>query len=194
MECAYDNLKTIFKLANRDLINLDKDLFETNVSERTLCGALMLRLLERLKQTIYSSYYVDVEYNRNRGGKLKTLVKTVQRPKLDIIKINCDLIVHSRGKCVEQDNLIAIEMKKSNRSKSDKDKDRERLRCLTKDSFDDMWSFDGKSLPEHVCRYIIGVYYEINYTKRQIEIEYYYKGKLKSTEIMKFELKNENKD
>ena len=126
MECAYDNLKTIFKLANRDLINLDKDLFETNVSERTLCGALMLRLHERLKQTIYSSYYVDVEYNRNRGGKLKTLVKTVQRPKLDIIKINCDLIVHSRGKCVEQDNLIAIEMKKSNRSKSDKDKDRER--------------------------------------------------------------------
>ena len=38
MECAYDNLKTIFKLANEDLINLDKDLFETNVSERTLCG------------------------------------------------------------------------------------------------------------------------------------------------------------
>lgn len=26
---------------------------------------------------------------------------------------------------------------------------------------DDIWSFDGKALPEHVCRYILGVYYEI---------------------------------
>ncbi len=36
MKCAYNNLKTIFKLANRDLINLDKDLFEIKISERTL--------------------------------------------------------------------------------------------------------------------------------------------------------------
>lgn len=186
MECVYDDLKIIFKHANSDLINLDKDLFETKVSERTLCGALMLHLHERLKQTIYSSYYVDVEYNRNRGRKLKTFVKTVQGPNFDIIKINCDLIVHSRGKCIEQDNLIVIEMKKSNRLKKDKNNDKERLKCLTKDSFDDVWSFDGKSLPEHVCRYIIGIYYEINYNKGQIELEYYYKGELESIEIMIF--------
>ena len=186
MECAYDDLKKIFKLANSDLIDLDKALFETKVSERTLCGALMLHLHERLKHTIYSNYYVDVEYNRNKSGKLKTIVKTIRGPELNIIKINCDLIVHSRGECLEQDNLIAIEMKKSKRSKTSKDNDKERLRCLTKDSFDDVWAFDGKSLPEHVCRYIIGIYYEINYNKRQIELEYYYKGKLKSAEIVIF--------
>ena len=48
MDCVYDDLKIIFKHANSDLINLDKDLFETKVSERTLCGALMLHLHERL--------------------------------------------------------------------------------------------------------------------------------------------------
>ncbi len=186
MKCLYNDLKKLFKLANVDLINLDKDLFDTEVSERTLCGALMLHLHKRIKQTIYSNYHVDVEYNRNKGGSLKTIAKTVQGPNFDIIKINCDLIVHSRGKCIEQDNLIAIEMKKSTRSKNDKDNDRERLKCLTKDSFDDVWAFDGKSLPEHVCRYIIGVYYEINYNKRKIELEYYYKGELESTEIVIF--------
>lgn len=182
MRRMYKDLKKIFSLANGDLISIDKDLLEINVSERTLCGALMLHLHERLKQTIYSAYYVDVEYNRNKGGKLKTIAKTIQGPEFDVIRINCDLIVHSRGKYVDQDNLIAIEMKKSTRSNSDKEKDRIRLKCLTKDSFDDIWSFDGKSLPEHVCRYIIGIYYEINYDKRLITLEYYYKGKLESFE------------
>lgn len=146
----------------------------------------MLRLHERLKQTIYNNYYVDVEYNRNKSGKLKTIVKTIKGQKLNIIRINCDLIVHSRGECLEQDNLIAIEMKKSKRSKTSKENDKDRLKCLTKDSFDDVWTFDGKSLPEHVCRYIIGIYYEINYNKRQIKLEYYYKGKLESIEIATF--------
>ena len=186
MKSLYNDMKKLFKLANSDLINFDKDLFDTKVSERTLCGALMLHLHERKKQTSYSNYYVDVEYNRNKNGSLKTIVKTIQGPKSNIIKINCDLIVHSRGECIEQDNLIAIEMKKSDRPKKDKDSNSERLKCLTKDSFDDTWTFDGKSLPDHVCRYIIGIYYEINYDKRQIELEYYCKGKLKSTETLKF--------
>lgn len=186
MRCMYNDLKEIFNLANHDLINLDNSLLEIDVSERTLCGALMLHLYERLKQTIYSDYFVDVEYNRNKGGRLKTIAKTIHSPEFDIIKINCDLIVHSRGKYVEQDNLIAIEMKKSRRPRLEKEKDRDRLKCLTKDSFDDIWSFDGKSLPEHVCRYIIGIYYEINHDKRQILLEYYYKGKLESYESITY--------
>lgn len=110
-------IKKIFKLSNADLINLDKDLFDTEVSERTLCGALMLHLHERIKQTIYCNYHVDVEYNRNKGRTLKTIAKTVHGTKFDIIKINCDLIVHSRGELIEQDNLIAIEMKKKYKTK-----------------------------------------------------------------------------
>ena len=72
--------------------------------------------------------------------------------------------MHSRGNHIEQDNLIAIEMKKSNASEEEKQKDKDRLKALTKDSFDDVWSFDGTTLPEHVCRYLIGIYYEINFS------------------------------
>lgn len=97
---------------------------------------------------------------------------------LNPINIQCDLILHSRGHHPEQDNLIAIEMKKSTRSAVDKTKDRNRLRALTKDSFDDVWSFNGKTLPEHVCRYVLGVYYEINYARKTILIKYYSKGNI----------------
>ena len=41
------------------------------------------------------------------------------------------------------------EMKKSNGSRSGKEKDRERLRALTRQSYDDIWSFNGKYLPEY---------------------------------------------
>ena len=74
-------------------------------------------------------------------------------------------------------NLLALEMKKSYRSKKEKDADRNRLECLTKDSFNHEWSFDGTEPPEHVCRYAIGIYYEIDFDKNTISIEYYRKGK-----------------
>lgn len=79
---------------------------------------------------------------------------------------------------IEQDNLIAIEMKKSNAPEEEKQNDKDRLKALTKDSFDDIWSFDGTTLPEHVCRYTIGIYYEINFSKRKIVLEYYKQGEL----------------
>ena len=84
--------------------------------------------------------------------------------------------MHSRGENINQDNLIAIEMKKSNRPHKEKEEDSMRLMALTKDSYDDIWSFDGKTLPEHVCRYELGIYYEINHSQRCIDIEYYSKG------------------
>ena len=74
--------------------------------------------------------------------------------------------MHGNVKHIEQDNLISVEMKKSNNSIDEKLKDRERLKALTRDSFDDVWSFDGTTLPEHVCRYIIGIYYEINFRQK----------------------------
>lgn len=124
----------------------------------------------------YAGYYTDVEYNRNRGG-IKTIRKTIRGQHEEIITINCDLILHSRGGNVEQDNLIAIEMKKSTRRPEEKQADRERLMALTKDSFDDVWAWNH-NLPEHVCRYTLGVYYEINYRRREIEVEYYHRGEL----------------
>ncbi|WP_456290039.1 hypothetical protein M1D70_12915 [Paenibacillus sp. AK002] len=166
----------IFEKANRNFLQSDIELLDSKVSERTLCGALMIHLHEMIKKSEFAEYKVDVEYNRNRNGKVKTHVKTIHGPNDIVVKINCDLIVHSRGNNINQDNLIAIEMKKSNRKQEEKDNDRSRLIALTKDSYDDIWSFDGKTLPEHVCRYVLGVYYEVNYKERVILIEYYKTG------------------
>lgn len=107
-------------------------------------------------------------------------------PEMKIIKVTCDLIIHSRGKHPEQDNLIAIEMKKSTRPLAEKIKDKDRLIALTKDTYDDVWSYDGVTLPEHVCGYAIGIYYEINYQTAQIYLEYYQRGECVDTKIMSF--------
>lgn len=37
------------------------------------------------------------------------------------------------------------------------------------------------TLPEYVCRYVLGVYYEIVSSKRKILIEYYRQGYLEDT-------------
>lgn len=81
-------------------------------------------------------------------------------------------------------------MKKSTNRNSEKIKDKNRLIALTKDTFDNVWSFDGTSLPEHVCRYKLGVYYEVNISRREVYVEYYKKGELSSTKI--FELKSQS--
>lgn len=135
---------------------------------------------------LYQGYYTDVEYNRNKGGKLKNIKKTVQGVNETVVTINCDLILHSRGQYIEQDNLIAIEMKKSSRPRASKAADRERLIALTKDSYDNVWSFDGHTLPEYVCRYVLGVYYEIKYSERKILLEYYHRGFLERTTFLHY--------
>lgn len=183
---TYDEITGLFERANQALLTADQNLFASQVSERTLCGALMLRLYDLIRQDpSYKGYHADVEYNRNRGG-IKTIRKTILNLDEKVVSINCDLILHSRGVCVEQDNLLAVEMKKSTRRAAEKNKDRERLIALTKDSFDDIWTWNGKNLPEHVCRYVLGVYYEINYRRKKILIEYYRQGKKADSYTMNF--------
>jgi hypothetical protein len=163
----------IFEKANKYFLKEQRDFILSGVSERSMCGQLMLYLHEIRKETNLSSYFVDVEYNRNEGGKIKTIKNSEER----ILTITCDIILHSRGAIVEQDNLIAIEMKKSTQLTKDKNDDRERLMTLTKDTYDDTWSYDGKTLPQHVCGYKLGIFYEINISSKYINIEYYKKGK-----------------
>lgn len=176
MKKQIKELEKIFEKANKLFIRKNAMLFETRVSERTLCGALMIELHEVLKGTKFSDYFVDVEYNRNIGGKIKTLKKTIQGMDEQIVTINCDLIVHSRGQNFLCDNLIALEMKKSTGRKGDKDKDRNRLECLTKNPEQNVWSYGGKALPEHVCGYGLGIYYEVNFKQKIILVEYYKEG------------------
>ncbi|MCM3189377.1 hypothetical protein QNK06_21940 [Bacillus subtilis] len=170
----YNEMRKLFELANSKYLIEQKELIQSGVSERTLCGQLMLYLNNEKDKTLYRQYYVDIEYNRNINGRLKT----IKDREGEIITINCDLVFHSRGENLVQDNLIALEMKKSNGRRSEKEKDRERLKALTRQSFDNIWSYDGKTLPKHVCRYILGVYYELNISRMEALVEYYQNGEL----------------
>lgn len=90
MDKQIKELEKIFEKANDLFLRKNAILFETQVSERTLCGALMIELYEVIKDTKYYRYFVDVEYNRNVGGTLKTLKKTIRGTDEQIVTINCD--------------------------------------------------------------------------------------------------------
>ncbi len=175
---TYDELKQLFLAANESFLRQDIELLNSEVSERALCGALMLHLNRLMMQDgTYDGYYTDVEYNRNRGN-IRTHKKTIKGPFEQIIRITCDLIVHSRGKNKVQDNLIAVEMKKSAVSQVAKDKDKDRLSALTKSRSENIELHTKGVLPEQVCGYVIGIYYEIDYKKRNIYLEFYKCGNL----------------
>ena len=177
-------LKQLFNKANRDFLLRDFELIQSNVAEPTLCSALKSRMEKYLDKDNICDYFVDLEYNRNNGN-----IKTIINEELAIIKIKCDFILHSRGHNPKQDNLLALEMKKSYRSQEEKDADRQRLIALTKSTYDnDVWSYDGKTFPEHVCRYIIGIYYEIDWENKKIIIEYYKGGQLAENKIISLPL------
>lgn len=183
----YDNvfdftyLQQLFLNANRDFLLNDYDLLQLDVAEQTLCSALKTRFEKQLNKDRICDYYVDVEYNRNNGN-----IKTIIDDELAIIKIKCDFILHSRGHNPKQDNLLALEMKKSYRSQDEKNLDRKRLIALTKSTYDnDIWSYDGKTFPKHVCRYIIGIYYEIELEHNKIILEFYRGGQMVDSKIIR---------
>jgi hypothetical protein len=174
----------IFHEANSKFLSKNTVLFTTEVSERTLCGALMIAINSEIKKGFdrlnrYRNYFVDVEYNRNGG-----IVKTIINDDLKIVPINCDLILHSRGHHKWQDNLIAIEMKKVNRPEIEKLNDRNRLMALTRLT-DGVWSADGLTLPEHVCGYVLGIYYEVDTKNMTVHIEFYSEGYKFTEELIK---------
>ena len=147
-------LNKIFRESNDLFLEFEIDNILNDVNERNLCGRLVIYLNDKVRENNLNGYFVDPEYNRNINGQVKTILDD----EYNVININCDIIVHSRGNIIQQDNLIAIEMKKSNRPEEKKISDKKRLRALTKESYDDIWSSDGVTLPEHVCGYVIGFY------------------------------------
>jgi hypothetical protein len=165
-------LNIIFKESVDLFLKLEIENILHDVNERNLCGRLVIYLNDKIRENNFKGYFVDPEYNRNQNGQLKTILDE----EFNIVSINCDIIVHSRGGNILQDNLIAIEMKKSNRREDEKISDKKRLRALTKESYDDIWSADGVTLPEHVCGYVLGFYIELNIRTRECLIESYKKG------------------
>lgn len=176
---VYNDLVELFLAANRNLIDSDYELFLRDVSERSVCGALMIKLNGCLLKTPFHEYYTDIEYNRNKDRSVKTIIND------EIVSsITCDVIIHSRGAFIEQDNLIAIEMKKAARPRYERISDKNRLVALTKRQ-SDVWSYDGKTFPQHVCRYILGIYYEISSSFDEIYLEFYHHGNKVNEQIIK---------
>ncbi len=167
-----EQLLEIFSASLQLFLDQEAENISSGVSERNLCGRLAIYLNEQVKKQNITGYFVDPEYNRMQNGRIKAILDDDFRE----IYICCDLILHSRGRNRRQDNLIAIEMKKSTRPDAEKISDRYRLRALTKDSFNKVWSFDGKTDPKYVCRYIFGFYIVLDINERVCEVERFEKG------------------
>ncbi|WP_343548008.1 hypothetical protein [Ralstonia sp.] len=144
------------------------------VNERNSCGRMAIYMQSLVDRYGLTGYIVDVEYNRKQHGMIKTIVLGDWR----VVRINCDLILHSRGRFVSQDNLIAVELKKADRPELEKESDRVRLRALTKASFDGVWSPDDRTPPDHVCGYRLGAYVELDRQHRRCLVEYYSGGQM----------------
>lgn len=165
-------LDKIFKDSTDKFLAEEAENIINGVTERNLCGRLAIYLTDKLRKNKILNYYADTKYNRKQNGRVKTILDD----ELNVITIQCYLIVHSRGNNIQQDNLIAVEMKKSSRPELEKVNDRKRLRALTKENYDEIWSYDGVTLPEHVCGYILGIYMILDIAKQTCYFEYYQKG------------------
>ncbi|WP_199183522.1 MULTISPECIES: hypothetical protein [unclassified Brevundimonas] len=171
-----------FDLAFRRFLKREAQSIRNDVSERNLCAHLAHELISELNRPGWGGYYADTEYNRKQGGQVKTLMDD----QLQIMSITCDLIVHSRGEIPGKDNLIAVEMKKTVHSAQAKDSDRRRLIALTRSSYDGVWSADGKTLPEHVCGYEVGLLIELDNRSGEAGVEEYRRGELVRTHTFHF--------
>ncbi len=111
-----EELLEIFRTANLTFLQREVDNIQNGVAERNLCGRLAIYLSNNVENSSFSDYYVDPEYNRNYDGRIKTILDE----ELNEIVVNCDIIIHSRGQNIQQDNLVAFEMKKANRPEEEK--------------------------------------------------------------------------
>lgn len=184
----YYQMIELFEKANWNFLNDHLMLLESQVSERTMCGQLQININDLIRNDkFFERYYVDVEYNRN----VERRIKRIRNDRYEKVNITCDLIVHSRGKNLKQDNLIALEMKKNFQNDLKQQQkiieDKERLTALTRPSYGEEWQHDGQSLPDFVCRFILGIYYEINYLNHQIYIQYYRGGEMVNDQVIDFD-------
>ncbi|AUX71445.1 hypothetical protein [Erwinia pyrifoliae] len=174
-----EKLRNVFEDSFRIFLERECENICSGVSERNLCARLACILeIESHKSGFPENYVADVEYNRMQGGNIKTIING--NP--ETIKITCDLILHSRGKQGENDNLIAIEMKKKGRREEESESDRKRLIAITRKSFDEIWALDELSL-EHVCGYKLGYFIEIDNISRNCKITEFINGEEKEPVI-----------
>jgi hypothetical protein len=69
-----DKLMQIFVGSSEEFLQSATNLIMSGVSERCLCGSFMLIIRNHLNASEFSSYYTDIEYNRNFDGQIKTII------------------------------------------------------------------------------------------------------------------------
>ncbi len=158
----------LFDEANAIFVKKNYMNIENNTSERNLCALLGECISKLLLKYGLSNYFVDVEYNRN-GDDLKSTMSEDE--------IFCDLILHSRG-TLQNDNLIAVEMKKTYASQSEIEDDRTRLEELTCiQNSGGYYCRNGLIFPRRVCGYKIGILYLLNPWEKKFTLEFYAYGR-----------------
>ncbi|WP_448197681.1 hypothetical protein [Pseudomonas salmasensis] len=171
MSFSQDAMYSLFENALRRFLDREATSIRNDTSERHLCARLAMQFESLLAEYRLDGYYADPEYNRKQGGRVKTILSG----DMEVIRVTCDLILHSRGE-KSRDNLIAIEMAKPDKTLEQVRSDRLRLMALTKRSFDDIWSYDGVVHPEHVCGYLLGVFIMIDRTAGIATAEFFEEG------------------
>ena len=162
----------IFEKAKNKFLKNEKEIIEIDINERTLSARLMFHLqtllLNEIYQENYKEYSVDCEYNRINEIEYKILKvceyieKTKNFEEVDK-KVYPDIIVHKRN---ENNNLIVIEMKKTNSYIKKKENDKNRLKAMT----------NPRKLNNF--NYILGVYFEVDTTGNNNHIiEFFVNGK-----------------
>jgi hypothetical protein len=163
--------RDFFDVAFAEFLKHEPDLIVSGVSERSLCARLMLHL-EAVKECFdFGRYVVDVDYNRMGRQRVKYILKQGR-----LVQIESDLLVHRRG---EPDNLIALEMKKWERSPADKELDRVRLQILTLSlvrAQEAVVAIERPLPPEHVGGYELGLFLVVNPEQRFFDVEEYRGG------------------
>jgi hypothetical protein len=161
-------LLELFNAALAEFLQREHANIKADISERNLCGRLMLYLDAARKHYGLASYFTDTEYNRNMGDLKRIRHNPIDPPDI----ITCDLILHSRGR-QDPDNLIAIEMKKKKHSKTSKDADRRRLEALTRTG---AAARRLSRRSDHVYDYKLGLFIELDTQRMAYLIEVYREG------------------
>lgn len=159
MNETQQKLRNIVNLAISKFNEREKYLIENNLSERCICSKFAMYLSNEISNSEFYNYSVDVEYNRGNNG-------INYNPKvLSNKNIVVDLIVHKRGydETLGYDNLICIEMKKSNDSRR------------TQGIMDDESRLEKLTNYQYSFNYQIGLLLLVDIKKKELYIksEYY---------------------
>lgn len=130
-----------FRSALAGFLSKDGDLLGLNVNERSITHCLAEHLHEA-----FPDYNVDCEYNRqgNETKRLPVGPTDCRSDDLDAVTVYPDIIIHKRG--VQDNNLLVIEVKKSNARNCSADNER------------DINKLQGFTDPRGEYRYKVGVF------------------------------------